>query len=259
MKMKTKPYEHQEHYYRWSEGRDIAALYHYMRKGKTKSVIDDLNRARQEGRINAVLVIAPNGVHSNWARHEIPKHQWDGAPWKVWEWNTKDKTSTNRFLEVWKEKAFVWYCIPTHAIWRDDLTLILRRIVGKRKVGVVFDESHTFAKPGTKQTKRARWNSKQCIIRRALTGTPLENQPLQAWSQFELLEPGLLGFRTYEDFKKMYAVYERGQKAERDENGEVIKIRFFPKLIGYQNLDDLRNRIAPYCHCLLYTSPSPRD
>ena len=178
--VKTKPRKHQAATYDWLKNRRYAALFHSMRTGKSKIIIDDFNRLREEGAINAALVIAPNGVHSNWARREIPLHQWDGVRYGTWEWNTSDKQSTAQFYERWKERAFIWYCVPTCAIRRKDLMVILQRIVGKRKVAVVFDESHDFAQPGSQQTKRARWLAKLCPVRRIITGSPVENKPLQA-------------------------------------------------------------------------------
>ena len=248
--MKTEPRKHQAEVYEWLEGRQSAALFHAMRTGKSKIIIDDFNRLFQAREINAALVIAPNGVHSNWVRRELPAHQWDDVRWGSWEWNTPDKQSTVRFFERWKERAFIWYCVPTHAIRRDDLMVLLRRIVSNRKVAVVFDESHDFAQPGSQQTRRARWIAKQCKVRRIVTGSPVENKPLQAYSQFELLEPGCLGFTRYDDFKQTYAIYERGMKVIREDDSEGNThergVRYYPKLVGYQNLDDLQRRIAPY-------------
>ena len=246
--MKTIPRKHQQEAYEWMAGKDALSLFHYMRSGKSKLIIDDAIRAYKEGRINAVIVCAPNGVHANWAERELPTHAWDDIEWDSWIWRTTDKTSEQRFYEAWKKKALVFYCVPHHSIRRDDLGRILWRILHKRKVYVVFDESHAFAQPGSKQTKRAVAIARHCPVRRIMTGSPLENRPFQAYSQFNLLKPHCLGFKRYKAFEQKYGIFERGMRAQRDESGEVERVIHFPKLVGYQNLDDLRKRIAPYCH-----------
>ena len=71
--MKLAPWRHQADAYQWLEGRDKAALWIFMRGGKSKIIIDDFNRLRAEGKINAALVIAPNGVHSNWGAEGDPR------------------------------------------------------------------------------------------------------------------------------------------------------------------------------------------
>ena len=75
-----------------------------------------------------------------------------------------------------------------------------------------------------------------------MTGSPFENDPLLAFSQFELLEPGLLGYKTYDAFKRRYAIYERAVR--------YIGTRkhHYPKLLGFHNLEELRSRMAPHCH-----------
>ncbi|MDP0500931.1 MAG: DEAD/DEAH box helicase [Verrucomicrobiota bacterium JB022] len=56
---------------------------------------------------------------------------------------------------------------------------------------VVLDEAHTIKNPGAKVTQ-ACWDLK-ADQRLALTGTPVENRPLDLWSIMRYLMPGLLG------------------------------------------------------------------
>jgi SNF2 family DNA or RNA helicase len=46
-------------------------------------------------------------------------------------------------------------------------------------------------------------------MRRILTGTPVSNNILDVWHQFEILRKGSLGFQTYTGFKKEYAIVEK--------------------------------------------------
>ncbi len=60
--------------------------------------------------------------------------------------------------------------------------------------GVVLDEEQNIKNPTTRQSKVARALRGQ--FRLALTGTPLENRPLDLWSIMDFLNEGLLGSRT---------------------------------------------------------------
>jgi SNF2 family DNA or RNA helicase len=60
--------------------------------------------------------------------------------------------------------------------------------------GVILDEAQNIKNPTTKQSKVAR--ALRGNFRVALTGTPLENRPLDLWSIMDFLNEGLLGSRT---------------------------------------------------------------
>ena len=106
----------------------------------------------------------------------------------------------------------------------------------------MFDECHDFRRPGSKRTHMARALAKRCPFRRVLTGTVVTNSPLHAFAQFELLEPGALGFQTYADFKDHHAVYT----TETTRRG-----RTYPVLDRYTDLDGLRDSMAPWSSVVL--------
>ena len=60
--------------------------------------------------------------------------------------------------------------------------------------GVLLDEAQNIKNPTTRQSKVAR--AMRGNFRLALTGTPLENRPLDLWSIMDFLNEGLLGSRT---------------------------------------------------------------
>jgi SNF2 family DNA or RNA helicase len=67
-------------------------------------------------------------------------------------------------------------------------------MVGVTFEGVILDEAQNIKNPTTKQSKVAR--RLRGNFRLALTGTPLENRPLDLWSIMDFLNEGLLGSRT---------------------------------------------------------------
>ncbi len=61
--------------------------------------------------------------------------------------------------------------------------------------GVILDEAQNIKNPNTRQSKAAR--KLRGHFRMALTGTPLENRPLDLWSIMDFLNEGLLGSKSY--------------------------------------------------------------
>ena len=243
---KTSPYIHQLREFEQSCELEERALLWQMRTGKTKITVDTACHLYLAGFIDLVLVFAPNGVHENWLEREVPIHHWD-IPRTTWAWRTdlkNDEAYRDAFEETLRTKDLRWYAFASETMIRDDVRKLVRRLVnrGKRRILVIFDESHDFGKPGSKRTKMARAIIKKCDYRRILTGTALDNSPLRAFSQFELLRPEALGFRTFEMFEERYAHYVM----EKTRDG-----RNYPRLDSFRNLEELRERMARYSSVLL--------
>jgi hypothetical protein len=260
------PYLHQLEEFEISSDMECRALFWNMRTGKTKVVIDTACHLYKEGKIDAVCIIAPNGVHENWIRRELPRHLWrNSMKHRALYWDTKvaGEAGGNSYGEIkrfrweqerldWWAKArelldakdfLPWFALASDTMTRKDVRRLATRITKRRKkVLIVFDESHDFRTPGAKRTAMARALAKRCAFRRILSGTPVENSPLHSWSQFELLEPGALGFSTYGDFKDHHAVY-----VERKTKGG----RKYSALDHYKNLKKLRERMAKFTSVVL--------
>lgn len=239
--MKFEQYEHQaQEFERFCWRRWHARLWG-PRTGKTKATIDEICAWWNEGFVDAVLVVAPNGVHVNWVRRELPKHMWDGVDYRAMAWRQPllDTIEHDQAVTALFDKK--WNGLPILAVNTEGLTFkacynaIKRLLNNHERVALVVDESHHFGRAGSKRTKRLRGIAKHCAIRRILTGTPIHNSPLRAFTQFELVLPGGLGYDNYTDFEKHFAEY----KLETKKNG-----RQFPKLVGYQNTDELRSSLG---------------
>ena len=66
---------------------------------------------------------------------------------------------------------------------------------------LILDEAQAIKNPNTKQSKAIK--SIPARFKIAMTGTPVENRIADLWSQFDFLNPGLLG--TFKEFSKYYA------------------------------------------------------
>jgi hypothetical protein len=261
---KTIPYDHQFKEFEYSADLPSRALFWQMRTGKTKLIIDTACNLHSQGKIDCVLIFAPNGVHDNWVRRELNIHHWDSIEYQCLVWNT-DIASEKGVVKVkaadkakWKQdhlrwwqtakeliksSNLTWFSFASETMVRDDVRKLIKRIIRNKhgKILVVFDESHDFRKPSAKRTSMARAIANKCSYRRILTGTPLDNSPLHAWGQFELLKKGALGFEKYSEFEANHAIYvlKRAKKHQ------------YKQLSEYINLDSLRSKMAKYSSVVL--------
>ena len=77
---KTRPFDHQRKAFYLSRDKESFALLMEQGTGKTKVVIDNAAYLYGQGKITALVVIAPNGVHRNWLSKEIPDHMPEWCP-----------------------------------------------------------------------------------------------------------------------------------------------------------------------------------
>ncbi len=71
---KTVPYDHQTKAFMLSRDKETFALFMEQGTGKTKVILDNAAYLAHLDKIDALVVIAPKGVHENWTINEIPRH-----------------------------------------------------------------------------------------------------------------------------------------------------------------------------------------
>lgn len=242
-------YKHQQDEWDRHRDDDARALLWQMRTGKTKSTLDLACYRHKKGDITGVLVIAPNGVHCNWVRRQLPQHMWETVPYIAHAWQASEAhkpehaASLERVLSC-RGEALAVLAVNSESIIHDKPAKIIARFLRRHqgKCMLVVDESHDFRSPGSKRTKRARSLKRYCKVRRILTGTAVSNSPLAAYSQFELLDDHALGFENFADFEGHFAYYVQ----ERTKGG-----RSYERLDHYRNLDDLQGRMARWASVVL--------
>ena len=222
------------------------ALLWSMRTGKTRAVVEKADRLWTNGRIECVVVLAPNGVHSNWTLREIPKYS-GLASTLAWSHPERNEPWFRSEMDrVCDERASAvhcyWLAVNSEALQFADARKAIGRFIKGRKFLLVADESDDYGAPGSRRSLFARSLARKAAYRMILSGTVVEDSPLKAFSQFEILEKSALGHATAESFRDRYAEYGRA----RTKNG-----RSYPKLEGYRNLDELRDRMARYSSVVL--------
>lgn len=188
-----------------------------MGTGKTKAALDFLGAMFYHRKIGRALVIAPLSVLNVW-EDEIKKN---------WSIDITYTTMRPRCADDWQkfQTVFVNYdyarvCVKELMRWAPDV--------------VILDESHKIKNPHAKQAKMAHRLGAICRYAICLTGTPIGNRPLDLWSQFKFLVPGLLQ-PDYKDFKDRYMI-------PGGFGGYEVK--------KYRNLKELASVISPHVKSL---------
>lgn len=239
---RTKPYLHQAREHEEHAGSKARALLWHMRTGKSKAIIDLAYANYDAGEIDAAIILAPNGVHRNWIRKELPAHRWYGVGQRAMAWSSEDSHESDwqerfRRLVQGGDGYMPWLTVNSESLHLDRVKKAVAAFCKGRRFLAVADEAHTFGRVKSKPTCAARAIFRRAAMRRIMTGTSTHNSPLRAYSQFDLLEHGALGFEKFGDFKAEYSVW----KIEKMKSG-----RSFPALDHYQNLDELSRRIAEW-------------
>lgn len=233
---KTKPLKHQEQATERFVNEKYGALFCEMGTGKSKIILDIIQNSKAPV---AVLVVAPNGLHHNWARNEIPKHLdkadvycWNGSPT-----SKKRKQELNAFYN--KESYNKFFLINIEALRTKsgfDFAQAFLAGTGASQRHMIVDESTCIKNPKAQQTKAVMRLAKQTERRWILNGTPITQGPLDLYSQCKFLDANSIPEKTMTTFKHAYAI----------ERTMTMGNRSFNKVVGYQNLDQLTKNIEPF-------------
>lgn len=241
------PYKHQLEEFERHRDDDSRALLWTMRTGKTKAVLDTVcYRHADCFDIDGLLIIAPNGVHVNWVRRQLPVHMWARVDYlaHAYQASMAHKPSHAQSLEAVLEyrKGLAILTVNSESISQPKVKAIIKRFLKKRRVFLVADESHDFRSPGSKRTRTIRGIAPLCVARRILSGTAVSNSPLAAYSQFEILKKGALGYGKFSEFESRYADFTEKRNAAG---------RSYPVLVGYTHQDELQERISRWSSVVL--------
>ncbi|MDO8348759.1 MAG: SNF2-related protein, partial [Planctomycetota bacterium] len=162
-----------------------ACLADDMGLGKTvQAIAVMLDWRKRPTSSGSILIVCPVSVLGNW-RREL--HRFSPSLRVVMHHGKGRAETLEDFRKV----------MDSHDIILTSYNLLQRdeEIMGSVTFdGVVLDEAQNIKNPTTRQSRVAR--AMKGNFRLALTGTPLENRPLDLWSIMDFLNEGLLGTRT---------------------------------------------------------------
>lgn len=208
---KTEPRSYQlEAYNRFKDEKSIALLFD-MGLGKTKTAIDIASYKFLKGDIDAVMLIAPNGVHMQWIVEQLPIHC--NVPYETFIWDSTKlnrkyyKAQGNKFFSAKQTERKLKYLAINVEAFSSKTILKYTDYFAKKfgdKLFIVFDESTKGKNPTALRTKAIlKYNN--VGSRAILTGTPAAKDPYGLYTQYEFLRPNFFGI-NYIVFKHKFGL-----------------------------------------------------
>ena len=201
-----------------TEGKGFGFLFE-MGCGKTLTAIATMGAAYQMGAIKTVLIIAPTSVCSVWPKEfdEYADFKYNVA---VLLGDKQKRLATLRGLAAFPFKALLVAVINYESTWREG---IFEALLDWRPDMIVCDESQRIKEPKAKQSQAMHKLGDIAKYKLILSGTPIQNNAIDLYSQYRFLDPTVFGTNFYA-FRSRYAImggFDRRQ------------------IVGYKDLDKL--------------------
>lgn len=197
---RMEPTEWQHEFYAKSAGRDVFALFADPGAGKTKAAIDKAFMRYSAGEIDAVIVIANKGVHTQWVLEAMPEH----AP-LAFQWNAY--THDKRPKIGWRDGALNLLAVNFDGAKGAATQEVVRRFIANaRAIMIIIDESQNI-----KNKSSGRWDTcyeirKKCRYAMIMSGTPIAKNLVDYWAQYFMLDESIIGDRYMTSFRSKYCV-----------------------------------------------------
>ena len=190
--------------------------------GKTLTAISVIGAGYQMGRIKKVLIVAPTSVCAVW-----PKEFAEYADFRYMV-KTLLGTKPQRLKALDDLEAFPFQSLKVAVInyestWRDE---IFDRLLEFDADLIIADESQRIKTHDASQSKAMHQLGDQARYKLILSGTPVQNEAIDIFSQYRFLDPTIFGMNFY-SFRGRYAVmggFNRKQIVQyRDLDGLIKK------------------------------------
>jgi SNF2 family DNA or RNA helicase len=182
--------------------------------GKSKQVVDAVERLYSQGQIDTVIVVAPAYLRRLVWWHpelgELAKHLWNGVPARVNEYHQRKNAEWFWINQVDISKQslkLAWYVTNYEFIRQERHLFGLLRFTGPKTL-LVLDESSAVSNWRALQTIAVVKLRRQCGWVWLLNGTP--GGPEALYSQAYVMDPKILGCYTFFHFRARYAIMGEG-------------------------------------------------
>lgn len=201
-----------------AQGKGFGFLFE-MGCGKTLTAIATMGAAYELGAIKKVLIVAPTSVCSVWPKEfdEYADFKYNVA---VLLGEKQKRLATLRGLAAFPFKALLVAVINYESTWREGL---FEALLDWQPDMIICDESQRIKEPSAKQSKAMHELGDIAKYKLILSGTPIQNNAIDLYSQYRFLDPSVFGSNFYA-FRNRYAImggFDRRQ------------------IVGYKDLDKL--------------------
>lgn len=183
----------------------VGALYMEMGLGKTRTSLSLIQYRLDKNKIDSVLWLCPCSTKKN-VEEQIKEHS-DLLP-KIKILGIESiSMSEKSYLEAYDE-------------------------VTSSRCMLVVDESNLVKNPNAIRSKRILKISKNCTYKIILNGTPVTRNEADLYSQWNILDWRILGYRSFYSFSANHLVWDKEHR----------------RIVRTFDVEYLTNRIAPYCY-----------
>jgi len=223
------PMEHQIRMLGLSWKKPASAWFAKMGTGKTFTAIHLAMAYWMAGEIDAVVIICPSTLRRTWAK-EFAKYATEPYDFYIHETNAKPY---QRFCELRPTDTLQALAVSVEGlgISTKSYDSVCAFYGSGRRIFTICDESSRIKNPDARRTQRTIQLGSASKYRLILNGTPIALGIQDLWSQYEFLDPNIIGMGDYWAFKTQYIVmggYENKQ------------------IVGVKNVEELMNNIIPY-------------
>ena len=207
-----------------------------MGLGKTIQALALLANEKRGGTSGPSLVVTPVSVAFNWVQ-EAARFT---PGLKVYRHTGIDRQKAS---ERFNDYDII---VTTYGTMRKDIELLKDHPFHY----IILDESQNIKNPASQTAKAAKLlNAKNRLV---LTGTPVENNTLELWSQFSFINPGLLGNVTY--FKDNFA---KAIDRDHDEEAASMLKRLIYPFILRRTKEQVATELPPKVETISYCDLKP--
>lgn len=224
--------------------------------GKSKQVVDAAHVLHQRAGLELVIVLAPAFARRVWASPnpiigEVAKHSWPSVPYALRQYSVldpdlgkhKNLTSNVPLEQLATGKPFIRWLISNYEFMRRKERLgALLAYAAKRRFWLVCDEAWSLTHHTTAQFKATEKLRQYATWVTLLNGSS-DDSPLGLYAQFRLMDrsiletrirqkSGRMGWSGFTPFRARYAILKPNVS--------------FPLILDWQNLEELREKTAPY-------------
>lgn len=187
--------------------------------GKTLTAIATAGAAYQAGKIERVLIVAPTSVCSVWPK-EFEEFADFRANVKVMLGDKDKRLKALSDLENFPFKALKVAVINYESTWREGIFDALYKWDADM---IICDESQRIKTHDAEQSKAMHKLGDQARYKLILSGTPVQNNAIDLYSQYRFLDPTVFGTNFYQ-FRNRYAIMGGFNRHQ---------------IVGYRDLDEL--------------------
>lgn len=223
------PLPHQREALNYLYPTDYAAMFMEMGTCKTRIAIDLATAHYYEQRIRFMIVICPLTVKlSTWVTE---LEQYSPCPYKFV--SVESNFEAKDWVGKMRTDTFYWFVAGIESLSQGKTASKLLGLTKLGKFGAVVDESSRIANHKAICTINAKEIAAAAQIRVIMTGSEIKKNIIDLYSQFDYLDPNIIGAGDYFAFRNRYCIMG-GYKNKQIE--------------GYNHIDELMGLIAPHVY-----------